>query len=101
MELKDVRNVLRQDETGVTRSRLLHFTPQVDGPVKLSIVATGVNAPETLRITTADLGSVTEGGLALTTRSGERCTVRITFDEDYDGPLEITAVKIVPSEKPA
>jgi hypothetical protein len=94
IELHDVRNVLRRDEAGAARHRVLYFTPAEGGPLRLTIQATGINASETLHIAAVDIGDMIQGGIAITATAGERLTMVVTFSEAYDGPVEIAALNI-------
>lgn len=90
--LREVRNLIRTDSSGAATSRELHFTPEASGPIELTVQATGVNAPEGLNVTAADAGTPGSGVLAVDVKDGERCKVTVSFDEPYDGPIELIAV---------
>lgn len=90
--LREVRNLIRSDSSGVATSRELHFTPEASGPIELMVQATGVNAPEGLNVTAADAGTPGSGVLLVDVKDGERCKVTVSFDEPYDGPIELIAV---------
>ena len=57
------------------------------------VQATGVNEPEDLNVTAADAGSLVSGVLTVNVKDGERCKVTVSFDEPYDGPIELIAVR--------
>jgi len=90
--LREVRNLIRSDGSGAATSRELHFTPEASGPIELMVQATGVNAPEGLNVTAADAGTPGSGVLTVDVKDGERCKVTVSFDEPYDGPIELIAV---------
>ena len=92
LRLYDVRNRINRDASGAASLRQLHFTPDAGGPIKLVVQATGVNAPENLHIASTDRGTATAGALFLDLKPGERCTVNVSFDDPYDGPIELIAV---------
>ena len=69
-----------------------HFSPVAAGTIELTVQATGVNAPENLYVASADAGTARSGSLTLEVKQGERCSVTVTFDEPYDGPIELIAV---------
>lgn len=56
------------------------------------VQATGVNAPEGLNVTAADAGTPDSGVLTVAVKDGKRCKVTVSFDEPYDGPIELIAV---------
>jgi len=90
--LREVRNLIRSDSSGAAISRELHFTPEVSGPIEVIVQATGVNAPESLNVTAADAGIPGSGVVTVDVKDGERCKVTVSFDEPYDGPIELIAV---------
>lgn len=90
--LREVRNLIRSDGSGAATSRELHFTPEASGPIELMVQATGVNAPESLNVTAADAGTPGSGVLTVAVKDGERCKVTVSFDEPYDGPIELIAI---------
>ncbi|WP_262269596.1 hypothetical protein [Microvirga yunnanensis] len=92
VELRDVRNRIRRDAAGRPRSRVLHFSPEAGGSIELSVQATGVNAPEQLVLTGTDSGTLKGGAVKLEVSEGERCSVTVSFEDSYDGPIEIIAV---------
>lgn len=91
VQLREVRNVLANDDEGTARSRLIRFTPASDGEIRLSVYATGLNSPEPLIVSTTDTGTVVDGDVILTARAGERQSILLTFLESYSGPVEILA----------
>ena len=90
--LREVRNLIRSDGFGAATARELHFTPEFSGPIELMVQATGVNAPEGLNVTAADAGTPGSGVLTIDVKDGKRCKVTVSFDEPYDGPIELIAV---------
>lgn len=95
INLSLVRNrVADSDQT----KRTLFFTPKESGQVELSILATGVNNPEPLVISSADVGQVKNGCVLLPVTDGERHQILVTFDEPYDGPIEVSATKLAETE---
>lgn len=80
------------DESGNKRS--LFFTVDVSCAIELSVQATGINAPELLIVTGTSAGELEKGRIVLPVKGGERQHLDIAFDEPYDGPIEISAVKI-------
>ncbi len=100
--LRDVRNRIRRDDSGTAVSRELHFSPEGAGVIELEVQATGVNAPENLYVSRADAGEAVSGKLTLEVQQGERCSVTVSFDEPYDGPIELFAVtRPATTESPA
>ena len=96
--LRDIRNVIRSDGSGAATSRELHFTPEASGPIELLVQATGVNAPESLNVTAADAGAPAAGVLIVDVKDGKRCKVTVSFDEPYNGPVELVAVSRADAE---
>lgn len=82
-------------------SRRLYFTPEAEGEIRLTVQATGVNAPERLLITAADAGSLEAGELKLDVARGIRAEVTVWFDEPYEGPVELVAARAEAPEEPA
>jgi hypothetical protein len=91
VRLRDLRNRIPVDADSSTRSRLLFFTPEVGGRIELSVQATGINAPEQLVVASANNGTLKRGVVALEVNEGERCSLTVSFDEPYDGPIDVTA----------
>jgi hypothetical protein len=50
-----------------------------------------VNTPETLRIASTDLGTLAGDGLIVDLARGHRYTLEVSFDQPYDGPVELLA----------
>jgi hypothetical protein len=92
VELRDVRNVIPKDSGNGPNKRRIFFTSAVDGPVRLSIEATGVNAPEALGLAGTDVGIIEGHELIMTVQTGKRYDVHVTLDQPYEGPIEVMAV---------
>lgn len=90
--LLDTRNLIRLDESGKATYRELHFTPQAAGLIDVTVQATGVNVPEGLYVRHADVGTPNSGTLTLSVKKDERFKVTVSFDEPYDGPIELRAI---------
>jgi hypothetical protein len=90
--LREIRNIVRRDATGAARSRMLYFNSETSGQIELSVDATGVNVPQRLALTGTDIGTLALGVVKLDVVAGERCSVIVSFDEPYDGPIEVIAV---------
>ena len=99
--LRDVRNRIRPGDNGAPAFRELHFTPETGGRIEITVQATGVNVVERLRIVEADRGEAGSGALFLDVTSEERCSVTVSFDEPYDGPIELLAITSEATEAPA
>ena len=93
IRLRDVRNRIRTGDDGLPVSRELYFTPGTGGSIEIAVQATGVNVAERLRVVGADSGETGSGVLSLDVTEGERCSVTVSFDEPYDGPIELLAVE--------
>ena len=90
--LGDVRNRIRIDSTGAAISREIHFTPESDGLIELRVEATGIDRPENLIIKNTSKGTVDSGAIIIEGNAGQRESVTVTFDEPYEGPIELIAV---------
>ena len=91
--LRDVRNRIRTGDGGLPVSRDLYFTPGKGGPIEITVQATGVNVADRLGVVGTDTGETGSGVLLLDVAEGERCSVTVSFDEPYDGPIELLAVE--------
>lgn len=91
--LRDVRNVIRKGDDESPAARELHFTPETGGRIEVAVQATGVNVAESLRVVDADRGEAGSGVLSLDVVARDRCSVTVSFEEPYDGPIELLAVK--------
>ena len=89
--LRDVRNRIRAGADGTPISRELHFTPGAGGQIEVAVQATGVNVADNLRVVASDCGDAGSGVLSLDVVEGERCSVTVSFDEPYGGPIELLA----------
>ena len=45
-----------------------------------------------VNVTAADAGTPGSGVLTIDVKDGKRCKVTVSFDEPYDGPIELIAV---------
>ena len=79
--------------------RELYFTPATGGRIEIAVRATGVNVPERLHVIEADTGETDSGVLSLDVTEGQRCSVTVSFDEPYEGPIELLAVNNDDSSK--
>ena len=99
--LRNIRNRIRTGDDGTPISRELHFTPGAGGRIEVAVQATGVNVADNLRVVASDSGDTGSGVLSLDVVEGERCSVIVSFDEPYDGPIELLAVNGVAAEASA
>ena len=90
--LGDVRNRIRTDSSGAAISREIHFTPESDGLIELRVEATGIDKPENLVVESTSKGTVDSGAIIIEANTGQRESVTVTFDESYEGPIELIAV---------
>ncbi|MCZ0954705.1 MAG: hypothetical protein OXQ89_09955 [Rhodospirillaceae bacterium] len=93
VRLRDVRNRIRTGDSGMPVSRELYFTPGKGGPIEITVQATGVNVADRLGVVGTDTGDTGSGLLLIDVAEGERCSVTVSFDEPYDGPIELLAVE--------
>lgn len=78
-------------QNGSARIRLIHFTPVIDGNIRIAVDATGLNNTERLRVDSANHGAVSGGTVLLAVRAGERQSILVSFPEPYEGPVEVSA----------
>lgn len=90
--LSDVRNRIRITSSKSAISRELHFTPGSDGFIELRVEATGIDRPEGLTIKSTSKGTVDSSAIIIEAKAGQRDSVTVTFDEPYEGPIELIAV---------
>ncbi len=96
--LRDVRNRIRTGDDGTPVSRQLHFTPGTGGRIDVTVLATGVNDAEELRIVETNKGVTRSGAVSIDVVEKERCSVIVSFDEPYGGPIELLAVNSAAAE---
>jgi hypothetical protein len=91
IHLAGFRNRIAPDSTE-SDARLVWFTPDRSGRVRLGLEATGLNASEPLNIVEASAGLPRHGALVLDVSAGERVHLKVRFDAGYTGPVEAVAV---------
>lgn len=101
VELVDVRNRIVRDKGGEARSRVLYFSSGETGRLALTLQALGVNAPDKLVLTATSVGTLTHGAVNLHADSGKRYSFSVSFDEPYEGPIELIAVMAENNGAPA
>jgi hypothetical protein len=77
-----------------TNARTIHFTPSIDGIAKLMLEAVGLDHNEKLTVVQADPGRVANGEILLPLEGGKRTSVHVKLSENYDGPIEISGLRI-------
>ncbi len=90
VRLASVRNVEQN-----LRTRKVFFTPDEAGDIELTFLATGVYDDTELRIANASGAkncSASRGRVEMSVVQGARVEIEVTFDDDYTGPVEVTAV---------
>lgn len=90
LHLGDVRNIIVLDSGGATK-RKIHFTPDVDGCIAITLEAPGLNETVPIKIVGADQGHLNQGILQLVVKKQQRTTVVLHFSEPYEGPVEMIA----------
>lgn len=90
IDLKDVRNRIETSKSNGTLRRVF-FSADVSGEVKLDISAVGLNSSVNLVVSSVDIGVVSGGGVIVDVSSGQRCSILVSFDEPYEGPIEVRA----------
>ncbi|MEP6427926.1 hypothetical protein, partial [Marinobacter sp.] len=70
--------------------------PDEAGDIELTFLATGVYDETELRIVNASGAancSAERGRVELSVDQGARVQIEVTFDDDYTGPVEVSAVR--------
>ncbi|TDT37720.1 hypothetical protein DES49_2678 [Halospina denitrificans] len=91
LKLSGTRNQVKKNAGGDATSRLVHFTPENSGHIRLRFCATGMQSPEYLKVTDSDKGEVYRGDVYLEAEASTRCSLRVSFDKPYEGPIELVA----------
>lgn len=94
IQLEDVRNIIKPGMRGSSTSRKIYFTPSEGGVIELKLMATGLMEPEKINITSSDSGTVKLGSVSINATKGERYAIDVSFDESYDGPVELQATLV-------
>jgi hypothetical protein len=92
VQLGQFRNRLAPDADN--DARLLWFTPETTGRIRLRLEATGINASEPLNIVETSDGQLRHGAVILDVSSGDRVQLRVRFDNGYGGPVEPVAALV-------
>jgi hypothetical protein len=77
-----------------SRERTIFFTPTASGIAKVTLEASGLNEKEKLRVVKTELGRLVNGELLLPLNEGERTSIRVELSENYDGPIEMSGIRI-------
>lgn len=91
VKLLYVRNIEKS-----TRVRKLFFTPDETGDIELIFHATGVYNETELRVkktSGANKCTVKQGHVVLNVDHGARVEIEVTLEDDYTGPVEVSAVR--------
>lgn len=91
----DVRHIRTPDQK--ENARTIYFTPSTGGIVKLTLEAVGINDNEKLFAVKTEPGRLVNGELLLPLEEGKRTSVRIELSDNYDGPIEISGIRIADS----
>jgi hypothetical protein len=92
MHFESVRHTRAPNERKNVRT--IHFTPSVDGIAKVTLEAVGIDSNEKLAVIRAEPGKIANGEILLALEGGKRTSVRVELSEDYDGPIEISGLRI-------
>jgi hypothetical protein len=76
------------------RARTIFFTPTASGIAKVTLEAAGLNEAEKLVVVKTEPGVLVNGELLLPLNEGQRTSVRVELAENYDGPIEISGIRI-------
>lgn len=90
--LDEVRHTRAPDQQ--ENARTIYFTPAIGGVAKVTLEAAGINDNEKLIVVKTDQGQLVNGELLLRLEEGKRTSVRVELSEKYDGPVEMSAVRI-------
>jgi hypothetical protein len=92
IDFTDVRHTRVRGET--ENERTIYFTPTATGVAKILLEAGGLYEPAKLIVVKAMPGEVVDGELLLRLEGGKRTSVHVELSENYDGPIEMSAVRI-------
>jgi uncharacterized membrane protein YgcG len=92
MHFESIRHTRAPDQQ--MNGRTIHFTPAMDGIAKVTLEAVGIDNNEKLTVVHAEPGIIANGEILLRLEGGKRTAVRIELSEDYDGPIEISGLRI-------
>jgi uncharacterized membrane protein YgcG len=92
IQFESVRHTRAPDQQMNTRT--IHFTPSIDGIAKLTLEAVGLDNNEKLTVVQADPGRVANGEVLLPLEGGKRTSIHVKLSEEYDGPIEISGLRI-------
>ena len=77
--------------------RRVFLTPESDGEIELTIAAFGLKEDVMLTVVNASVGKVLNGRIRTIVKAGQRIIVDLTFEEPFGGPIELSALALVPT----
>jgi hypothetical protein len=80
---------------GDRRERTILFTAGSSGIADLQVLASGIESSAALKIVSADAGELRPHAIRISLNEGERTKLSVTFDEPYDGPIDLVATALV------
>jgi hypothetical protein len=92
INFQDVRHTRAAGQKDNTRT--IHFTPTASGVAKIALEAVGINDNEKLFVTKVTPGNIVNGELLLPLEEGKRVAVDVELSESYDGPVEMSGIRI-------
>jgi hypothetical protein len=96
--LNDSRNVIAEGAAPDKRS--IWFTPAESGEITLAMLASGMNTSDLLKIGAVSSGEIVKGNVQLEVVKDERQHLELTLSEEYDGPVELLALRKVEEGNP-
>jgi hypothetical protein len=74
------------------RKRMIAFTPDFSGDVRIALEDSGADSNYALQVVSSNAGTVAQGMIdALKDTSGIRCILEIELSQDFDGAMKVTA----------
>lgn len=96
LPIRDLRSVLPDQGNGLQRT--IFFTPDTDGEIEIAVAASGLSDDVALPVATSSIGQTVAGRVVLNVRKGERIEVGVSFEEPFDGPIELMTKAIKPEK---
>lgn len=86
LPLRNVRAVIVDEKT-----RKLAFTPDHDGPTFVKVEESGADRNRSIKITSASIGRVENGGVELSCKAAERVSMNIELEREFPGTVRVVA----------
>jgi hypothetical protein len=74
------------------RKRMIAFTPDFSGDVRIAVEDSGADSNYALQVVASNAGTVTQGKIdGLNVTAEMRCSLEIELSQDFDGAMRVTA----------